>query len=131
MRKTHYTLILLATSMIFFVTEAHAQQPDTVWNLQKCIDYAVQNNIQIKKAKVNLDVSKVNLDEAQASRLPGLTGGINESYTHQQPVNGAGSSHSNSFTGDYSLHSGMVLYNGNKINNTVNLQKLGVQSGSV
>ncbi len=129
MNRTCNILILLFAGLLCSGTESRAQQPDTVWNLQKCIDYAVQNNIQIKKAKVSLDVSKVNLDEAKASRLPGLTGGLNESYTHQQPISGAGTSHSSSFTGDYSLHSGMVLYNGNKINNTINLQKLGVQSG--
>ena len=91
--------------------------------------YALQNNIQIKKVKIDVNVSNVNLDEAKASRLPGLSGDANESITNQQPVQGFGSNSSNSFTGNYSLHSGMTLYNGNKITNTINLQKLNIQSG--
>ena len=127
MRRIIKISVWLGAGLLSAGPFANCQGQDTTWNLQKCIDYALQNNIQIKKSKVDMNVSQVNLDEARAARFPDLSGGVNESYTHQQPF--AGPSGSNSFTGNYSVHSGLMIYNGNKLNNTVNLHKLDVQSG--
>ena len=127
MRMDITLIILFIAGLSGAGSRAYSQQQDSIWDLQTCIDYALQNNIQIKKSKVDLDVRKVGLDEAKAARLPGLSAGLNQSYTHQQSY--AGSSPTNSFTGDYSLRSGMPIYGGNKLANTVNLKKLNVQSG--
>ncbi len=42
-------LLFLALGIFQFT---HAQEP---WSLQKCVDYALENNIQIKQSKINTE----------------------------------------------------------------------------
>lgn len=45
-----------------------------VWDLQKCVDYAIENNIQIKQSQLDLRTSEVNLNDSRMSSLPSLNG---------------------------------------------------------
>jgi outer membrane protein len=51
-----------------------------VWDLRRCVDYAIVNNIQVRQNKVQEDLAEVNLKQSSASRIPsvnfqGSTGG--------------------------------------------------------
>ena len=44
------------------------------WSLSQCIDYAVQNNIQVKQKQLEKENSEIRLNTTRMSRLPDLTG---------------------------------------------------------
>lgn len=48
------------------------------WSLQKCVDYALENNIQIKQSKLNTEYNENLLNQSKSNRLPNL----NASATH-------------------------------------------------
>jgi len=66
--KRMYGLIVAAFLLVVF-TSAKGQE---IWSLQKCIDYALQNNIQIKQQSLNSDYYTNQRDQEKYKRLPSL-----------------------------------------------------------
>jgi outer membrane protein len=74
MRKT----ILLSTlAAALSLTQLFAQAPEK-WSLEKCITHARENNITIKRQKLNADYTKNEYSKAKYDRLPNLN--ANSSY---------------------------------------------------
>lgn len=79
---------ILRISILLIITSlnVHAQQTDSlpegdVWTLKQCIDYALQNNISIRRSAYNAEGSDVDLRQAQFSRLPTLSAGASYGYS--------------------------------------------------
>ncbi len=106
-----------------------AQQKPKEWDLRSCINYALENNIQIKMQQQSVEIGKVDFEQSKAEKLPNLNGGIGQSFTNQMAA--SGSNQEQSYTGNYSLKSEMVLYNGNKLNNTISQNELLVKAGEL
>ena len=51
------------------------------WTLRECIDYAVENNIEIKQTALNVENAAIELNTAQHSRLPNLNAGLNQNFS--------------------------------------------------
>ncbi|WKV11003.1 TolC family protein [Marivirga harenae] len=51
------------------------------WSLQKCVDYALENNLQVKQSALDVESAEINLFGSKMSNLPGVNGnlGINTS----------------------------------------------------
>lgn len=102
----------------------------SVWTLQDCIDYARENNLQVKSAQLNLQSNQNELKTAQASRWPSLSLSSTQGFTNGYRMNDNGIRATQSqYTGTYQLASNVTLYNGGKINNTIKQQKLLTESG--
>jgi len=58
-------IIILFTAVLFFgaSTVSEAQEE---WTLQKCIDYALENNIQIKQQELNTQYSRNQVNSLRA-----------------------------------------------------------------
>ena len=74
--KRMYGLIVAAFLLVVF-TSAKGQE---IWSLQKCIDYALQNNIQIKQQSLNSDYYTNQRDQAKFKRLPNFKRRITEQH---------------------------------------------------
>ena len=59
-------LLLLNFSSLFSQTEV----PDSIWTLQKCIQYSLDKNIDVRKSGLTVDKNVVNTDQARSSRFP-------------------------------------------------------------
>lgn len=122
-------IITLSTALLFAAPAVFGQQPAKQWTLRNCIDYALDNNIQIKQAEVSVKTSQATYEQFKASRIPSLNAGIGESFTHQKPMQGSGDA--SSLTGSYNLSSNVVLYNGSQTKNTIAQQGLNVKSAGL
>jgi outer membrane protein len=126
MRKS--ILILLIVILSAGNSNLFAQQ-DSVWILSKCIDYAFKMNIQIRKSEISNQRAGLYSEQAKAQRMPSLNGSFSENFTwSKDPVSGqsqlTGASGSN-----FSLNSGVPLYNASKINNQIKQAGLEVEAG--
>lgn len=111
-----------------------AQEKPQEWTLKNCIDYALTQNIQLKKSKIALESSQVDSKSARAKLFPSLSFGSTQQYINtpfpegnsldNYVVTGSKSSSKNSYTGNYSLRSSMTLYNGGKLRNNIKSSKL-------
>lgn len=62
-------------------TMVKAQELPSVWSLEDCINYAIENNIQIKQSELNTETYEVNLLENKLGMLPSLNASTRYSYS--------------------------------------------------
>ncbi len=101
---------LAALLMLAFSGTLQAQQ---TWDLQKCINYALENNIQIRQQTINTDHYGNELQQAKNNRLPSLNGGLSNSFNFGRSLqydNTYADFNSNQTGG--SLSANMTLWNG-------------------
>ena len=61
------TIIVIFLINVFVWFQAPAQ---TVWSLQNCLDYAVKNNINVKKTVLDKESAQLNYQQQKDNRLP-------------------------------------------------------------
>jgi outer membrane protein len=103
------------------------------WSLQDCIDYALSNNINIKKGRVNASSTDVDLLTAKAALFPSLSFSTSHNVVNRpfqetsSYVSGSEilqNSGKTSYNGNYGLNAQWTLYNGGKRLNTIKQEKL-------
>ena len=55
-------------------------QAQETWSLRRCIDYAIEHNIDIRQAANTAEQSAVEVNTAKWARLPNLSGGASQSW---------------------------------------------------
>lgn len=107
-------------------------QDNKTWNLQDCIDYALEKNIQLQQNKLSLEEADVDVKTAKASLFPSLsfsTGHnlVNRPYQETSAtVSGTEiitSDNNNTYNGSYSLSAQWTLWNGGQRLNNIKQQK--------
>jgi outer membrane protein len=101
------------------------------WDLQSCLEYARQNNIQINTIRLSQKIFNQDLLLARAAKYPNLFGNAGLNLTHSKdanPVVGQFATQS-SFATSSSLTSAWTVYNGGYINYNIKLQNLNVKQG--
>ncbi|MFN8416040.1 MAG: TolC family protein [Cytophagaceae bacterium] len=95
------------------------------WTLTKCIDYALANNSQIQKIKNTALISDQNRIQAQASRLPTITGTATHNYNWGRNIDPFTNVYSTQQvrSNNLSLNGSLVLFNGFLIHNTIQQSK--------
>lgn len=74
MKKILLPFLLAITSLGF------AQTDKKIWNLQECIDYALQNNLNVQRSLLSVETSEVNLFQSKMQMLPSLNSGGSYGY---------------------------------------------------
>jgi outer membrane protein len=105
-------------------------QDKKIMTLQECVDVALQNNINVQRGKLGLEVSETNLNQARMQRLPtlnadgryGLNWGRSIDPTTNQFITReiAGS--------NASLISSVPLFAGRQIHNSIQQNEINVQA---
>ncbi len=117
---------LFSIVFILGITTSNAQN---IWSLQKCIDYALENNIQIKQQELNTDYYETQLSQAKSNRLPNLNAQIGNdnsfgrSLTYDNTYKNVNSS---SLTGGASTN--LTIFDGLVLSNTIEKQQLDLQA---
>ena len=118
MNKKVLTLILVIVTATS--TNAMAQNIKK-WSLRQCIDYAMDNNIQLQKSKISENVAETELKQAKAGLLPNLSGSMTQSLSYRpfqksssNFVNGSITSNSSNKTiqnGSYGINANWTVWN--------------------
>ncbi len=107
MKKLLLTLIIPA----FFSSVASAQDK---WDLKRCVEYAVTNNISVKQADITARLAKLTLDQSRLSQIPNLTAGVSagiNSGRFQNPTTYVLETQT-TFQSGLSLQGSVTLFNG-------------------
>lgn len=97
------------------------QEKPATWDLKSCIDYALAQNIQIKRSKVAIEESLENTKQAKARLFPSLSFSSGHNLVNH-PKNT--DEDKNSYTGSYGLNSSVSLYEGGKLTKNIQQQQL-------
>jgi outer membrane protein len=117
---------LLLTLLFYFTVQAQ----DAQWDLQQCVDYALQNNIDVKLQKLNIDDSEALLEQSKFARMPNLNGFASHNYNWGRsfdvftntPVTQRVRSN------NFGLNSSVTLFNGMRNQNTIVQSKQNVEA---
>lgn len=114
-------------------TECAARQ----WPLKDCIDYALANNIQLQKAKVQQLSALEDIKQSQSALLPSLSLSTSQNVSYNPwPEQGSAMIAGNKvqadvkkvyYNGSYSLSGNWTVWNGGQNTNTVKLNKLAAE----
>ncbi len=97
---------------------ANAQEK---WSLQKCVEYAAENNLQVKQSILAQQTSEVNLLQNKLNILPNLSGTAQQGFSFGRNVNPYTNEYvvSNINYSSFALNSNLVLFNGFKKMNQI------------
>ena len=134
MRKV---LLLIGVAMLGTI-QMPAQKK---WTLQDCIDYAMENNIMLKKSQLQKQSATEDLKGAKAALLPTVSASTNQSLGYQ-PWKDTGMAYvtngtvntkvdKTSYNGSYSLSGQWTVWNGGRNTNTIKLDRLAEQEAEL
>lgn len=119
------TLTLIACSFFSFGQES--------WSLEKCIDYALENNLTIKTNALNIKTSQESLTLAEHARYPNLNFSASHNYSWGRSIDPFTNTpitqriQSNNFN----LSGGVTVYNGFQLKNSIQQSQLNVESSEL
>ncbi len=119
--KKLITLILGALIVSGFTT-VRAQN---VWTLQQCVEYALENNIQIKQQVLGTQYGENQVKQAKSNMLPNLNANLGNDFSFGRSLtyeNTYKNTNSTSVSG--ALSTNVTLFNGMVLSNTVKLREL-------
>ncbi len=110
MKKKIIFLIPLFAFLIFGV-RVTAQQK---WSLEKCINYAYKNNLQIKQSKLSTESSKESLLQSKLNFLPSINSSISQSTGWGRSIDMATYSYTDKRSRQAygSINANLTLFNG-------------------
>ena len=124
--------------MMFVVLSVGAQKQ---WTLQECLDYAMANNITLKKKQLQQQSAMEELKGAKGALLPSVSASTNQSVGYQPWKDSGISTVTNgvvnttvdktSYNGSYNLSAQWTVWNGGRNYNTVKLDKLSEQQAEL
>lgn len=62
--------------LLLLLASLQGAQAQSSWNLQRCIDYALEHNLQVRQSALNVDQNKALEQESYASFLPAVNGQV-------------------------------------------------------
>lgn len=109
-------------SILFYISINIFSQQE--WSLEQCIQYGVQNSLNIKNQALNAEIAKANHLQSKLALLPDIHAAATHSYNYGKVVD----PFTNDFTMDriqtnnFYLASSIVLFNGLKLLNNIKEQ---------
>lgn len=125
--------LLLIIIGVFITPLLYSQQTkpnNDPWTLKECIEYAYQNNINVKRSSLNLTQNQATLQQSKAELLPSLNASASNTYNfgkNQNPTNG-NIEDFNARTNTFGISAGVVLFNGMANYNTIKQNNLMLES---
>ena len=113
--------ILLCSLLLSGLRNATAHEASKTWTLQECLDYAYQNNIQVRQSRNNQLSGIEDTKQAKAALFPSLVASTTQSYTNYPSSE---VTDNNSYTGTYGITAGMTIFEGGKLRTEVKRQKV-------
>ncbi|MFT3825832.1 MAG: TolC family protein [Chitinophagaceae bacterium] len=127
--------ISAATAFSICITGIVQAQQDTLstvplrWNLETCLEYAHQNNLQVRNLRLTEKTSEQDLLLSKAAKYPSLSGSASQSIVNSKnadPVVGGFQTQA-SLSSNFSVSSSVVLFNGGYLNNDIKQKNLSLQ----
>ncbi|WP_372776507.1 TolC family protein [Mangrovibacterium sp.] len=124
---------LVMVSILCISSLVGVQAQTKPWSLNDCIDYAIQQNIQVRQSALSIDQNQLYSEQAKAAKLPNLSASASQNFFWSKDYDSETASFGslgNDNSSDYGLNSSVILYNGNKLNNEIKLAELDLKSST-
>jgi outer membrane protein len=119
-------------SFLFLFTlflQSSAQQ-NAKWDLRRCVEYAMANNISVQQADIQARTSAVILKQSKFDKYPSLNYNMSHGWTFGRSLNQNTNVYQNlnSMFENHGLQAQVTIFNWNTLNNTVASNKYGYEA---
>lgn len=99
------------------------------WSLQKCIDYALENNIVIKQYQLNTQYQENELNQSRYNKLPNLSASVSQSLNFGRTLT-LDNTYDNNTTASTSASasSNVLIWKGGALNHTIKQNEYALKS---
>ena len=125
--KTTFVFITIA---FFGLTLCGSLSAQEKWSLERCINYALEHNIQVKQQDLSSQVAKNTLLQSKAAFVPSLNGSASQNYSFGRSID----YFTNEFSTDkvrsnnFSINASLPLFEGFQRLNTVEKNRYDLQA---
>ncbi|MCD8080929.1 MAG: TolC family protein [Bacteroides sp.] len=115
-----FSILIVAGTLL---TCIHAQEG---WTLRQCIEYAIEHNIQIRRAENSAEQDRISLHTAKWSRLPNLTASASQGWSWGRTTSPVDNTYTNTSSGSSngSINTNIPLFSGFELPNQKALAEL-------
>ena len=120
------SIAILSLLVIVLTPGSYAQdsvtgKPAKVWSLKECVDYALENNLQIARSENNVRNAEIDRHQARMSTLPNLNATVSYGYNWGRSVNPVTYEYTTQQLNSINpgLSTSVTLFNGLRIQNTI------------
>jgi outer membrane protein len=122
--KRNYLVIVLLIAFGFplFAQQVDSASTKAVWTLKECVDYALANNLQVKRSELSLELSSIDKRQAKMAMLPSLNAFGSYGLNWGRGINPVTNQFVSSQRSDYTSIGGssdLELFNGFSIQNSI------------
>ena len=111
MKKSVVIFLSLWSSILF---------SQKIWTLQECVNYAVENNLQVIQNSYNKKIQDNSLQIAKRQYLPSVSGSITNNASFGQGVDIFGTTNRNdNFSNRASVGADILLYNNGRLGKSI------------
>lgn len=99
------------------------------WTLDQCIDYAIENNIQIRQSDISAQNRDVDLNSARSNRLPGVSANASQSWSFGRSLTIDNTyANTNTASTSFSVGADMTLFAGRRIAGNIQMAELSLEA---
>ena len=99
------------------------------WTLDQCIDYAIENNIQIRQSDIAAQTRDVDLNSARSNRLPGVSASASQSWSFGRSLTIDNTyANTNTASTSFSIGTDVTLFAGGRISGNIENAQLGLEA---
>jgi outer membrane protein len=105
-------------------------QQGSYWDLKRCVEYGMNNNITVRQAKIQADQSEINYQQSNLQRIPSLSYGLTHGFSFGRTLDrttNVYTSRSAMFQ-QMSISSNVLLFNFNSLKNTEASNKFSMEA---
>jgi outer membrane protein len=119
--------------LLFCLITESQSPPPTRLSLRQCVETGLANNLDVYQSRLQMESDKINMNQAQMNLLPDLNGTASHSFSQGRSID----PYSNSpvtqgvSASNFSLSSGLILFNGLSLQNTIKQNSLAYQASKM
>lgn len=121
---------LISTIFMIFALSVSSAIAQKVWTLEDCINYAFENNIQIKQSKLQVQSVQADLKQSKLEYAPTLNGSSSLNYNWGRSIDPITNTYvnTNNMSSSFGVNSGLTIFGGLQKFHTVKQNELAYNS---
>jgi outer membrane protein len=123
--NTSMKTVIMFMLVFFILIQNSPVKSQEIWDLTKCINYAIENNLELNIKRNQVINQEVNLFESKANLFPDLNlgSGVNANYGRNIDGNTNSITYDRTISNDYWISSSVDIFQGLVKQNTISFNK--------
>jgi outer membrane protein len=133
MKRTSLTISLVFYCILVAAQNDTSMRPGNTLSLRQCIETGLKNNLDVLQSQLTMESDKINMNQAKLNLLPDLNGSASHSFSQGRSIDPYSNTPvtQNVSASNFSLSSGVILFNGLALQNAIKQNSLLYQASKM